>query len=196
MTRLTSRRSRAGAARRVDEQSRSSDDIIAVQSFLRGLVERTYPAIVSLSATRYRLSFQGRRGSLELTTTLPQIAAYGGQRAALYLSERDGKSRLMLAWQVERNTPDAVIDSANRQELEVLSAVDSLEFRYYGQMQGAKTESWYESWQDQPSLPRLVRILIKSSDTSMPWPPLDIAPRLDVDATCVLDRLSRQCRGR
>jgi len=178
---------------RIDDRSRDTDDIVAVQSFLRDLLAHAYPAVISPEPTHYRISFQGKKDSLEFTSTLPHIAAFGHQRIALYRAARDGASPLLLAWQVERNETASL--AAERPERIVLDGLERLEFRYFGRARGAKEPAWSDTWLDQTALPRIVSIAVKVKDAPA-WPPLDVTPQIDVDASCVVDLLSHRCRGR
>ena len=79
----------------------------------------------------------------------------------------------------------------------ILTDIAELSFSYYGRADGDKDRFWHESWLEQSHMPELVRIKIATLHAgSQPWPDLVVAPRIDVDANCLLDLLTRGCRGR
>ena len=54
---------------------------------------------------------------------------------------------------------------------------------------------WTSVWENQQRLPLLVRIRAAMADKS-DWPDLVLAPRIEVDESCVLDQLTKYCQGR
>ena len=95
-----------------------------------------------------------------------------------------------------RNAPTSVAADPKRHRVDILTDVDGVEFVYYGPLDGERDAGWHESWRDQTRMPRLVRVTVTSRQGATRWPPLVVAPRIDVDANCVLDLLTRDCRGR
>jgi general secretion pathway protein J len=181
---------------RVDKRLEATDEIVAAQDFLRELIAHAYPAVISLQPVGYRVSMQGSADVLEFTSTLPHEAAFGEQRVAIYRSEHDGHSLLVLVWRPERNDAISIRETSSLTEIPILTAVRSIGFRYFGQAQGEHSSTWHTTWLDQTSMPRLVRIEVTLEEAGRHWPVLDAAPRTNVDATCVLDLLSYGCRGR
>jgi len=180
---------------RIDRQSTVVADVSAVQDLLRILITQAYPAPVLQSDALASTSFQGRADMLELTAPLPHRLALGGLYRIRLAHDAD-RERLMLSWRLERNEP-AFNVRADIREVSLLSRVQDLQISYFGQRHESSAPAWHEQWENQPALPRVVRIQLKiAGQRRSDWPALLVAPRIDVDATCVFDALTRGCRGR
>jgi len=54
---------------------------------------------------------------------------------------------------------------------------------------------WMDHWSDTSNLPRLIKIDVAFAPTDpRRWPPLYVEPRIDSNANCVFDIISRHCR--
>lgn len=183
-------------AQRVDNATANADDIVAVEGFLRALLEKTYPAVVHVGPTHYRLSFDGTSDRVEFTSILPHHFAFGYQRMVLRVVNRANKRQLVLAWDVERNNANSLLVDPARHEAVILPDVASIALSYFGVRSRQGGPSWHGTWIDATRLPTLVRLLIFPSGARQPWPALDIPLPIDVDSTCTVDLLTHRCEGR
>jgi hypothetical protein len=102
-----------------------------------------------------------------------------------------------MAWHVERNRPEKLAQIGVLAQHPLLNHVEQMRFAYYGARKGSDVPAWHSQWSGEMAPPRLVRIDVeRSSRADGEWPPLYIAPRIDIDATCVFDPLTGGCRGR
>ena len=86
-------------------------------------------------------------------------------------------------------------DTARDNRHSLLSNIDILQIRYFGQSQTEKAARWHDSWSNERTLPSLVSIAVAFSDGHT-WPDLVFAPQISVDVNCTFDPLTRRCRGR
>lgn len=182
---------------RIDDRSTITSDQLRVQEFLREVITAAYPAVVRRPDGSTSVAFSGAAGSLELAGVLPQSAAIGGfQRIRIWVAESEGKRRLMLAWRPERNEYRFGAGTGSGSESVLMEHVEELALAYYGRQRGQQREAWHNEWRDQVELPRLVRVGFRGGAGERSLPDVVAAPRIDVDATCVLDPLTKGCRGR
>jgi general secretion pathway protein J len=182
---------------RNQQRSDATEQVAVVQSLLRTIIESAYPAFVQRSDGIQSIAFSGTPTSLELSAALPDEAALGGyQRIRIARDDADGKSRLVMAWRLERNTLPFEDLPGDPAASELMTDVRDLKFSYYGKPAGAEGADWRDTWIDQLAFPRLIRITLGFADATRQWPPLLVAPRVEVDSTCVLDLLTKTCRGR
>ena len=86
---------------------------------------------------------------------------------------------------------------AAMKEKPLLEGVGKLRLAYYGESGANRRLEWRDDWVGRTTLPKLVRIDVEfpPGDPRV-WPRQTIATRVDVDATCILDLLTKNCRGR
>lgn len=181
-----------------ERHARVSADLATVESTLRDLIQRAYPAVVRLDGSNYRLTFTGSAQSLELTGELPMSAVTGGYRRLLIAPvHRPDGNALGIAWAPERNQTDRLAELADGPEgrVDLLPAIDQLAISYYGRKGDANESAWHDEWSGQTRLPELVRIQIALPSVRA-RSDLYVRPRITMDAACVYDRLTRFCRGR
>jgi hypothetical protein len=54
---------------------------------------------------------------------------------------------------------------------------------------------WVSSWEERARLPQLIRIDVQFAPNDLRrWAPLYIEPRIDTNALCIFDVVSRRCR--
>lgn len=176
----------------------AGDEVGAAQAFLRESITQAYPAIISLPPNDYRVAFQGERDRLAFTTTLPDAAGVGGYyRTMLYQDGDKTSPRLTMAWRLERNEKEDMGPGSAVKEKSLLEGVGKLRLAYYGETGANRRLEWRDDWVNRTTLPKLVRIDVEfpPGDPRV-WPRQTIATHVDVDATCILDLLTKNCRGR
>lgn len=181
-------------ATRLDHHARAIDETASAQDLLRELISRAYPALLRHADGTAEISFRGTGDNLEISAPIPPSLGPGGYyRVRLALVQ----SAMAMAWHVERNRPERLAQIGVLAEHPLLDHVERLRFAYYGARKGSDAPAWHSEWSGEMAPPRLVRIDVeRSSRSDGEWPPLYIAPRVDIDATCVFDPLTGGCRGR
>lgn len=77
----------------------------------------------------------------------------------------------------------------------LLVAVDQLSLQFW-QKSPDEAGHWVDQWTDSNTVPALIRVeVIFAARDPRRWPPLYIGPRVDTDAQCVFDVVSRRCRS-
>lgn len=181
---------------RADRLGQASGEVAAAQQFLRQAIEQAYPGLVALPGASVTVAFRGEAASLEFSAPVPANLAPGG-RHRLHVSHAVEERSVLIAWSPERNRKPVGGRPANARQITLLSGVSALGFAYFGKAQGEPEARWHRQWTDQATLPQLIRVEAQLIDGSAArWPAFDVAPRLDVDASCVPDPLTHRCRGR
>lgn len=173
------------------ERSRSnyaSDAAVrSAQSTLANAIAKAYPLPVSSSNHRMRVDFDGEAQSM---TWLSAAASGGMTRMHLgAVPDHDG-----LELGLSANAELAAGPAKDASPL--LGDIAAFEISYFGKRMGEKVLRWAPDWRDQPLLPSLVRIRVRMQDARLVWPELIAAPRILADASCQLDALTNDCRGR
>lgn len=172
-------------------------DVSAIQELLRETIERAYPAVILLPGRGYIVAFHGTRNELEFSSSLPPEVAIGGRRRIRIARNGEGdRGRLVLTSRLERNLADMAALPQPEQRIDLLADIRSIDFAYFGLAEDSELPEWRTDWVDQKQLPRLVRVDVAFADRARHWPPLSVATRIDVDSNCVLDPLTKLCRGR
>jgi len=195
---FTALRLGAAAWARTDARAAYTADVLVAHDLLRETIAQAYPALVHNADVTVIAAFQGTRDRLELSGPLPRTAAIGGlHRIRFALTNGEASQRLVMAWRIERNAPDLDASPGPMTEVDLLTGVRAVAFGYFGQRRGERVPRWHDAWENEIDLPDLVRVEVVFADAhERRWPLLTIAPRVDVDATCVIDLLIKHCRGR
>ena len=180
---------------RTDRQSQVAGAVASAQAFLRQAIEQAYPGLHATPGAPTEMTFRGEATAMELSAPVPYDLSAGGRHRILITLAVEEKS-LAIAWSPERGQKAAGAGSSWPRQATLMTGLQSVNFSYFGQARGEPQARWHREWVGQPVLPSLVRVEAKLADSLARWPILDAAPRADVDATCVLDLLSRRCRGR
>jgi general secretion pathway protein J len=181
---------------RTDRQSQVVGEVTAVQRLLRDAIEQAYPGIVSVAGAPTELTFRGEAVSLERSAPIAHDLSPGG-RHRLHIVHAAAENSLILGWMPERNQKAVGGLPAASRQVTLATGIRAVSFSYFGQLANDREPRWHREWIGQPALPQLVRVEATLVDGRLArWPVLDAAPRSEVDATCVLDLLTRRCRGR
>jgi general secretion pathway protein J len=182
------------SAVRLDHHAKAIDETAATQDFLRQMISRAYPALLRHADGRAEISFRGAGDAIELSAPIPPSLGPGGYYR-IHLAV-DGAA-LKMAYHVERNRPEKLSEIGPHASHDLLTDVAALRLRYFGKRKDAENAAWHVDWTNEMAPPRLVRVDIERTRASAgPWPTLLVAPRVDIDATCVFDPLTGGCRGR
>jgi general secretion pathway protein J len=171
------------------------DHGVMAQSFLRRMIGEAYPQFVREDATHARVEFDGTRDLLKFLADAPIVMGSGGRfRFALSLDRHDGQADLVVNAKPELADPQ---DRTRSTKNALLTDVDRVEFSYFGIVPSERAAQWHDIWVERADMPELVRLRVafRAGDTRL-WPDLVVAPRIAADVGCVLDPLTRRCRGR
>ena len=167
---------------------------LTVEGLLRRVLEEAYPYFVFNDPACQCVDFDGTRDTLMFLAYAP--AALGGSgrsRFRLSVTRHEGLSDLVVASQAEL----AAGSSPSSGEKTLLAGAAAVEFSYFGRSRTESSARWHDQWSRQIALPELLRIQVRFAEgDARRWPDLVIAPRIVVDAGCVYDQLTKQCRGR
>ena len=160
---------------KVETDSRKLQDLMIARDFLGDRLERGVPLAPSGDA-REQPVFQGGERGLRFLTDMPgRLAARGLQRVALDLRQREDGADLLLRW----GPPMPGAQEAGRRAL--LRDIASVRFAYYDAGSEDREGGWLDRWEDSDRLPALVRIAVSFPEgDGRAWPPLLVAPRLDL----------------
>jgi general secretion pathway protein J len=182
---------------RAERVSKATNELSVAQSVLRTALEQAYPRLAQGGDVVGAVEFTGRPNALDFVAPLPPGAAVGGyHRLRISLDRAGDDGTLVLSWMVSGESGSASETTSPIGRTELLSGVRSAKFSYFGGTEDSGRQGWHGEWVDRLELPRLIRLDVEFGGDGRYWPPLSVRPRIDVDASCVLDLLSRTCRGR
>jgi len=169
----------------ISQRASELEDIQIAQETLRRSLTAAYPSwIDSRKAAKGHVDFDGSADRLDFLAPIPATLLNGG-RARFHLGRR--QNDLVITVRPELASPEG---SEIKTET-LLAGLQSMEFSYFGR------NGWQNRWQDETHLPDLIRLHVTFPPRDRrSWPDLVVAPRIDVDADCVFDPVSRNCRGR
>jgi general secretion pathway protein J len=177
--RLGSRVWEAGEAR-LDASAR----VQVVQDFLRQQLGQTVPMVELTASGRASgtMLFVGASTWLRFVSMLPEHLGAGARIMELALREptqEGGSTDLVIRIEpLDRTGGDETSDSEERVLIE---RVATLEIGYFGPENPNATSVWWQQWQQQRALPRLVRVRVgfAPGDPRI-WPELIIALMVDL----------------
>ncbi|HZZ90154.1 MAG TPA: hypothetical protein VFE13_17630 [Caulobacteraceae bacterium] len=165
-------------------------EIEAAQDMLRARLEQATPRTVLDTGTA-QIDFDGRNDQLDFTAPPPQ--AHGPDAPYHYRLYLSGGGDLKLD-----AASDVALDQTKPASSVVLvHGVGSLDVAYFGADTQGASPGWTSHWQQQPLLPRLVRVrLAFPAQDPRTWPTLLIRPAATIDSACIIDFNSGACQGR
>lgn len=149
---------------------------LVVQEFLRARLATALPIREPGEMNRMVLAFRGTSQTLSFVSTLPAYVRGGLHRFRLYLAQREDGTDLRVAVLPLTNNPQDPV--APIDDVLVLEGVVQFRLSYLGQNERNGELVWVEEW-NEPVMPRMVRFVIQPEGED-PWPPLLVAPRLEV----------------
>lgn len=165
------------------------DKIVAVQDFLRNSLTLAYPLLVGEANGSGHIEFEGTSSSLRFVAPAIQAGGRGGRSNFTIAMSRSNPPALV----VEVDDPRAV---ANGRKDVLLTDIAGMNFSYLLKV-AAGEGRWVDQWSPGAAMPAAIRVNVQfpPGDPRV-WPDLLIVPRIDVDVACVLDDLTKRCRGR
>lgn len=163
-----------------------SQDILKVHKQLRGWLERAYPFDVNRATKRVLYPMSGDDRTIHFTT--PVMPDDIMRRLSLKFEPSTSSVTLL-------NCPDwndGASEDVCKSEI-FLRDVAGFEFQY---LETENDENrWSRSWTSKKDLPEAVKLSIEfNDDINRTWPDLIVAMRIDEQAHCNFDPVSRSCR--
>ena len=178
-----------------ERQTGETDDMDAVQSFLRRTVVRARPAFTSADPSDTVVVFSGAQDTLSLVVPQPGTADEGPwARERFYVARHGTSSALFVSWQLD--TPAIANASAvSGNDVLLLEHVAAVRFSYFGPPSTGAAPTWLEQWTNRRRVPDLVRIVIQRDSPQLrPWPELVVGTRVTANAGCIYDALTTACQ--
>jgi general secretion pathway protein J len=159
------------------ERRERSEIVALAQNYLREALSQAIPVAIANDANTAVIDFQGSAGDLGFVTHAPVSAPLGGMiRLDLRFESRKhgADGALILGWRPYRDLP---ADETRAGTRPLLTGIGSIAFAYYDPGAPDRPAGWRGEWQDQPTLPTLVRMFATFSDGEA-MPDLVVALRL------------------
>lgn len=176
--------------------SDATEDLVLVDRFLRRTISSIYPYMVDVDfKTRY-VDFSGEAQRMRfIGPALPQMQHTGLTRYEIGGRAADGGQKLVLRWCPIDSCRSEADFLNHASEVDILDDTGAVAFRY-GANDGIG-DDWQMSWTRRERLPDRIQVSFDRDDTrGGAWPVLVASPRVDQDARCVFDPISKKCRGR
>lgn len=153
-----------------------NDEIRLVSDYIRKQITQTVP-LLWLNQDGRRLVFIGKQKQLTFTSTLPAHRGGGGLYFMTLKVDETGESK-QLVLNYHRADPGISpfdpppLDKQTR--ILLLDNIEVIDFTYYG-YEHDDEPVWHDNWQNEATLPRLVRLNIQQSEPQRSWPEMTIA---------------------
>lgn len=165
------------------------DKVVAVQDFLRSSLSLAYPRLIGAANGTGRLEFEGTPTSVRFVAPAMQSGGRGGRSSFTIGMSKSSPP----AFVVDIDDPRA---AANGRKDMLLANIAGVTFSYLTKVASGEAR-WVDRWDPVASLPAAIRVTVQfPPGDQRVWPELLIVPRIDVDVGCVLDDLTKRCRGR
>jgi general secretion pathway protein J len=162
----------------------ASARVQVVQDFLRQQLGQTVPLTEITDDPRASgaMLFAGEREGLRFVSLLP--AHLGGGASLLELALRhpasDGPGDLVLRMRPLDLTGGSLAPAATEDRV-LIAGIESLELAYFGAERPTAVPVWWQEWQDQRSLPSLVRMRVSfPQGDRRRWPELIVGLMVDL----------------
>ena len=173
----------------------------AVQGFIRRALTGAYPLLgTNDDDAKRKVTFTGGAEAVEFTALMPAHFGVGGFYI-ITLAAEDGVdgARLVFRRQLYRSgdeepSPPAPAGDPEKEKV-LLDGISKAEFSYFGATDIDETPAWRDEWQDQKTLPDLVRLSVTFADgDKSSWPDLVVAPRISATTAPTSSRRRRRAR--
>ena len=169
------------------------DSADLAQAFLRRILSEAYPLFLPDSMAP-RVDLTGTEKAMSFLSYAPSVMGTGRMRYTLSAAQKQNRTDLVLIAAPELPGVAGSTDSTGRT---LISDVSVFELSYFGQKASEKIARWHNRWEQEKTLPQLIRIHVAfAKDDSRFWPELFVAPQIAVDVSCFHDPLTKRCRGR
>lgn len=161
------------------------------QIALRDMLTRAYPLMLRPAGLDPHIDFEGAADRITFLTPATAEIAPGGFARTTIQFEQDHDALALVSY----SQPELTATDARARHV-LLRNVQDGAFAYFGAVRPNAPEQWVTGWRGKARLPVLIKVQISFGGRNAPeWPDLVIRPRLDADATCSFDPLTKSCRG-
>ena len=163
------------------ERIEEAAQVQSAQAFLRRQLHQAIRPFGEDDDEAVAGSFVGSLDALRFVAPLPDyVASWARYRHALRVTEDSGRRDLIVSWRRLQEGDDATNDDQGQGAV-LLRDVKEVELGYFGRDEDARSPArWRDRWQDEPELPRLIRIRVRfDDDDPRYWPELVVSPKLD-----------------
>jgi general secretion pathway protein J len=157
-----------------------------VQDFIRQRLAETLPLEMGplelADAAVAEPVFVGTVEAVRFASLLPEHLGAGVYLMELALAEAgdaDATGDLVLRWRpFEPDDPTA--EEVEPEGRVLLENIEALELSYFGSGDSAQPPDWWQAWEGQPELPRLIRLRVGFPENDgRQWPELIVQPMVD-----------------
>ena len=139
----------------VTRHNADREQLESVNTLLRGMLSQIYPAKFESSSGK-TVEFDGQNNHLDFLTPLPQ--RFGAQDIVPYSLRFSPDGSLHLSWQLDRRSAAGTAGFLPPSIDESIAGFQDGAFSYFGQINDSDPLRWWNSWQGQKKLPRLVKV--------------------------------------
>ncbi len=169
-----------------DARLDASTRIQIVQDFVRQRLAEVLPleALAPEAAQRGNFSplFLGTTQAVRFAGVLPENLGAGLYLMDLVLADSgqaNGGGDLVLRWR-PYDLYDQTVAEVEPEERVLVENIEGLELSYFGTNNPEQPPEWRQGWENQPELPRLIRIRVRFAENDeRQWPELIVRPMLD-----------------
>ncbi len=161
-----------------DRRSAGLAQVEAVQGLLRRQIGQAMVLRQTAGGAAPAASFEGGEGRLRFTAPLPSYVGVGGvYHFELAEAETEEGARVLeLVWQLYRPDREEWFEEEDLSRRTLIEGVESVRFRYYGNLEQDLDPDWFEVWDSARGLPALVAVdLAYPEGDPRPWPDLNVA---------------------
>ena len=163
----------------------ASTRVQVVQDFVRRQLGQAMPLIEVTDdpGTSGGLLFKGEQDRLRFVSLLPEHFGAGAWLMELGLSEPaqvGAPGDLVVRWRQLDQTGEADTTPPPEERI-LIEGVARLEIAYFGGSLADQEPGWWQQWQQQQSLPTLIRLRVGFPEgDARSWPELLVAPMVDL----------------
>lgn len=176
--------------------SERSGALAQVESSMRQLIERSFPAVTQLQG-KERFVFKGDAHNLRLVSYETAGRTPPGYQVSEVISAvADGTSRLIYRRQTfsDQGPGQSTATPGRRDEATLLTGNTTLNISYFGTLQPSTPPAWHSDWDSEKRLPDLIRMQILEGSMQA-WPTFVIRPMVTTDYACIETTFPGICRA-
>jgi len=168
------------SGRRVWEMHDRIEDassVVTVRDFLRRQLQQVWPAFELTETGEHRLVFSGQPYRIEFVSPMSDGTNWSGlYRIGIYKETDTDRAAIRIVGDLFR--PNGA-GSAAAFDRNLLDSIESLEFSYFGSPNPLDEAAWYDQWNAEFGLPRLIRVRVRlPPDSPLDWPDIIVGLEL------------------
>lgn len=170
---LASLHTATGTVQRAEAAAARNEHLRAVQALLYRVVQSAQPIVLARQqGTGQGIWFEGKPDRVRFVAPMPGYMSRGGPYVLTLQVVPGGKdgSRLQLAFAMLVDEKPLEADTRRPPEA-LLDGIAQARFEYRGLAQDGTAGTWRSEWTRVAQLPLQVRLVLRFTDASRPWPP-------------------------